>query len=138
MLSWTSDLILDGGPLLIPIFMFGFLGLWAVFERRSYWSKLSSTFNAKDVEKTYTFWAHKQFDSAKEILETSADPSLKCLRHCLASKGKIHPQILQSLGQQLLDQSKKNFKLIELVVTVSPLLGILGTVLGIIVSIKGN
>lgn len=137
MLSWTLNLILEGGPLLLPILVFGLIGLWAVFERRSYWSKMSSTFNADEVERTYTLWAHKQFESAKEILEASTDPSLKCLKHCLVSKGKIHPQILQSLGQQLLDQSRKKFRLLELVVTVSPLLGILGTILGIIVSIKG-
>lgn len=126
-----------GGPLMWPLTLVLFVGVIIVTERFIYWIQLRNTYSTEDVERVYTYLTHKQHDLAKEIYTTSEDPSLKCLRHCFASKGKIHPQILQSLGQQLLDHSKKNLRLLETLISVSPLLGILGTVVGIIISM-GN
>ncbi|MCO5113236.1 MAG: MotA/TolQ/ExbB proton channel family protein [Bdellovibrionaceae bacterium] len=124
-----------GGILMWPLTLVFVIGVFVIIERSAYWKKLKSTYSTQDVELVYTYLTHKQHDLAKEVYSSSDDPSLKCLRHCLASKGRIHTQILQSLGQQLLDQSKKNFRLLETLITVSPLLGILGTVVGIILSI---
>lgn len=136
MISTALNLLFEGGPLVVPLFFISVLGLAVVLERLVYWNKLTQNYSSLDVEKTYTFLVHKQYDYAKEIFESSEDPSLLCLKHCFASKGKIHPQILKSLGYQFLDRSKKNLRLLETVITISPLIGILGTVFGIIVSIK--
>ncbi len=129
------NLILEGGVLVYPLLFFGLVGFLICAERTVFWIKMVSSYSTDNVEQVYTFISHKQFDDAKLILETSIDPSLICLRHCISSKGRIHPQILQSLAQQKLDQSKKHFKLLETIINVSPLLGILGTVFGIIRSV---
>lgn len=129
------NLTTSGGFLVIPLILCAFIGFVLSFERMIFWIKTSSSYSTKDVEHIYTLMAHKQYDDAKELLEQSKDPSLFCLKHCLASKGRIHPQILQSLAQQKLDQARKSMGALETVITISPLLGILGTVLGIITSV---
>lgn len=124
-----------GGLLMGPLTLVFIIGIFVILERFAYWSQIRKTYSTHDVELVYTYLSHKQHDLAKEVYVTSEDPSLKCLRHCFASKGRVHPQILHSLGQQLLDQSKKNLRLLETLISISPLLGILGTVVGIIVSL---
>lgn len=133
-----SDLISqleNGGFLVIPLIICALVGALISLERLIYWVRTVSSFSTHDVEHVYTLMAHKQFEDAKELLEQSKDPSLFCLKHCLASKGRIHPQILQSLAQQKLDRARKHMGALETVITVSPLLGILGTVMGIITSV---
>lgn len=132
------DLILSGGVIVYPLLLCAFLGIIVSLERLVYWSYLKASYSTFDVERVYTLMAHKQFDEVKEILESSDDPSLICLKHCLASKGRIHSQILQSLAQQKLDRAKKFMRLLETITTVSPLLGILGTVTGIITSMNSG
>lgn len=120
-----------------PLTLVLVIGAFVVTERWLFWSRLRRNYSTKEVEMVYTYLSHKQHELAKEIYMSSDDPSLLCLRHCFASKSRIHPQILQSLGQQFLDKSKKNFRLLETLTTVSPLLGILGTIVGIIISARG-
>lgn len=126
--------IFQGGIVVYPLLFCALIGSLISIERFIFWIKLSSRYSTRDVEHVYTLMAHKQFEDAKVILEESSDPSLMCLKHCIASKGRIHSQILQSLAQQKLDQAKKLMRMLETVTTVSPLLGILGTVMGIITS----
>lgn len=130
------DLLLAGGILIYPLFLCAFMGTLIIFKKLVYWSKLTATFNSSEVETTYTYFAHKQFEEAKHVFENSKDPSLICLRHCIASKGRIQAQVLQSLAQQRLEYAKKYMRGLETVISVSPLLGILGTVIGIISSIS--
>lgn len=129
-------LISEGGVLIYPLLFCGALGFLVCLERLFFWIKAVSKFNTEEVEQVYTFLVHKQYEDAKAILESSYDPSLICLRHCISSKGRIHGPILQSLAQQKLDQSKKHLKALETIINVSPLLGILGTVIGIIGSVS--
>lgn len=139
-MAWINqiiDILLEGGFIVWPLLLVMLTGFVIVIERFIFWKKISSTYSTESVEMVYTYLAHKQHDLAKEIYLSSEDPSLLCLKHCLASKGKIHPQILQSLGQQFLDKCKKYMRLLETVISVSPLLGILGTIVGIIFSFKG-
>lgn len=129
-------LISEGGVLIYPLLFCGALGFLVCLERLFFWIKAVSKFNTEEVEQVYTFLVHKQYEDAKAILESSDDPSLICLKHCISSKGRIHGPILQSLAQQKLDQSKKHLKALETIINVSPLLGILGTVIGIIGSVS--
>ncbi len=134
-MSNIVSFILQGGFLVFPLILCALIGLILIIERTFFWVRLTSKYNTKDVEHVYTLMAHKHFEDAKNIIEGSKDPSLICLKHCLASKGRIHSQILQSLAQQKLDHAKKSMAGLETVINISPLLGILGTVLGIITSV---
>lgn len=129
-----SKIIFEGGILVYPLLFCGAVGFVIVLERLFFWIRYLSHFNTEEVEQVYTLLAHKQFEDANAILNLSKDPSLICLRHCISSKGRIHGPILQSLAQQTLDQSKTHLKALETIINVSPLLGILGTVFGIIES----
>jgi biopolymer transport protein ExbB len=130
------DVLIEGGILVIPLLICGAVGLILSLERLFFWLKQSYRFDLKAVETVYMLLSHRQFDEAQEIIETSKDPSLMCLKHCLASKGKINGPILQSLALQKLEYSKKFLKTLEIIINISPLLGILGTVLGIIDSVS--
>lgn len=135
-MSSLVRLFIEGGLLMWPLLLVTIVGIFLVCERLIYWKKLKQNFSTENVEKVYTYLSHRQSELAKELYLTSLDPSLICVKHCFASKGRLHPQVLKSLGQQLLDRSKKNLRLLETLITVSPLLGILGTVVGIIISVK--
>lgn len=136
-MSSIVSLLASGGILVYPLIFCALLGLVLILERTYFWLKITYNYSTHDVEHVYTLMVHKQYDDAKEVLENSKDPSLLCLRHCLASKGRIHSKILQSLAQQKLDQAKKMMNALETITTISPLIGILGTVFGIIRSSSG-
>ncbi len=131
-----KDFILSGGPLIFPLILCSIIGFAIVLERSFYWASFKSRFNSALVESVYTLLSQKRTADAIKSIGDSQDPSLLCIKKCLKTHQVIKPLTLESLASQTLKPTKRFERALETIITIAPLLGILGTVLGIILSFK--
>ena len=131
------DFLLAGGPLVVPLLVCSIVGLTVVLERLVYWMNYRSQFDSVLVEKVYFLMSQSRITEALQKIGDSQDPSLTCIKKCFEAHQKIKPLTLESMATQSLKPTRKFEKTLETIITISPLLGILGTVLGIIISFQG-
>jgi biopolymer transport protein ExbB len=130
--------ITSGGPLIFPLLACSIVGFAVVFERFFFWMSYKAQFNPERVESTYMHLKHNRTAEALKNIGDSKDPSLVCVRRCLEAHQKIKPLTLESMALQVLKPTKKFERTLETIITIAPLLGILGTVLGIILSFQNT
>jgi len=131
------DFLLAGGPLVVPLIICSIIGLAVVLERLVYWLNYKNQFDSVLVEKVYFLMSQNRMTDALQKIGDSEDPSLVCVRKCLEAHQKIKPLTLESMATQSLKPTRKFERTLETIITIAPLLGILGTVLGIIISFQG-
>ncbi len=131
-----KDFIASGGPLIFPLITCSIIGFAIVLERIFYWLSFNSSFNSPLVEAVYIHLSQKRTSDALKAIGDSKDPSLVCIKKCLQTHQEIRPLTLESLALQTLKPTKKFERALETIITITPLMGILGTVLGIILSFQ--
>ncbi len=131
-----KDFITSGGPLIFPLIACSVIGFAIVLERIFYWLSFNSNFNSPLVETVYIHLRQKKTSEALKAIGNSKDPSLLCVKKCLQTHQKIRPLTLESLASQTLKPTRKFERTLETIITITPLIGILGTVLGIILSFQ--
>lgn len=132
------DFIQAGGPLMFPLIACSVIGLAIVLERIFYWFSFRSSFNPDLVESVYQHLSHNRTSEALKSIGASKDPSLICVKKCIEAHQVIKPLTLESLASQSLKPTRRFERALETIITIAPLLGILGTVLGIILSFQNT
>lgn len=133
-MSTLFDLIVKGGPVMIPIVGLSIATIACALERAVFWYQLMSSEAriARDVLAT----ARYSLDDARDIAERVRDTPIG--RYLLAPLRLNNPPpetfrlALEAAGDKEFVQMRKGDKLLETVVAVAPLLGLLGTVTGLI------
>ena len=133
-----SNFIASGGPLIFPLLACSIIGFAVVFERVFFWTSYKSHFNAELVESVYLHLNQHKTNEALQAIGASKDPSLVCVKRCLETHQQIKPLTLESMALQVLKPTKRFERTLETIITIAPLLGILGTVLGIILSFQNT
>jgi biopolymer transport protein ExbB len=133
-MSNLLDLVVRGGPVMIPIMGFSVATIACAFERAWFWFQLLSQEDriVHDVLEA----ARYSLDEAKMTAEQAQH--LPIGRFLLAPLKLRQPSpetfrlAMEAAGDREFVQIRKGDKLLETTVAVSPLLGLLGTVTGLI------
>lgn len=128
------DLVIKGGPVMIPIMGFSVATIACALERAWFWYRLTSQEDriVHDVLEA----ARTDLSKATEIAEQTQ--ALPIGRFLLAPLKLRQPTpetfrlAMEAAGDKEFVQMRKGDKLLETTVAVSPLLGLLGTVTGLI------
>jgi len=128
------DLVMKGGPVMIPILGFSVFTISTGLERAWFWYRLLSKEDriVHDVLEA----ARTDLDEARDIAAQARD--LPIGRFLLAPLRLRQPSpetfrlAMEAAGDKEFVQMQKGDKLLETTVAVSPLLGLLGTVTGLI------
>jgi len=128
------ELMLKGGPVMWPLLACSVVALTVVFERLIFWIILSVRKNQELVNRIFTLTETGEFDTA--IREGEASPCLVCriLASGLAHRNYGLAQSLEAAAMHEIEKMKHRLSILDTIITAAPLLGILGTVSGIIVS----
>ncbi|QPJ64131.1 MAG: MotA/TolQ/ExbB proton channel family protein [Candidatus Nitrohelix vancouverensis] len=128
------DLILKGGPVMLPIFLFSLGAMTIIFERLYYFHKRRENpeqlFNA-----VHSLISRGQCDQSLEVCKEHPGPVGRLLetgiqnRH--VSEKKLE-ELLDLSAQSELKKMGKYTRALEVIATVSPLMGLLGTVIGMV------
>lgn len=130
------DLIVKGGPVMIPLVGFSVVTIACALERTFFWYQLQS----KEDRIVHDVLAAAKYslDDAREIAERTQN--LPIGRFLLAPLRLKQPTpetfrlAMEAAGEKEFAQMRKGDKLLETTVAVAPLLGLLGTVTGLIVT----
>lgn len=135
-MSMMLDLLIKGGPVMIPMVGLSVLTIASGIERTAFWVNLLRKEDqiASDILEA----AHYSLDTASAIAERAQDqPIARFLQAALKLNGpspETFRLALETAGDEEFAQMRRGDKLLETVVGVAPLLGLLGTVTGLIVT----
>ena len=128
------ELIIKGGPVMWPLLACSVVALAVVFERLLFWLTIGFRKNQSLINRIFTLTEKGDFDTAVKEGENS-----KCMVSCILVAGLAHRnyglvQSLEAAAMFEIEKMKRSLAILDTIITLAPLLGILGTVAGIIVS----
>lgn len=121
----------DGGPIMWPILIASFVGVTVVAERAIWWGRLR--WNSRPGLRTtvYSELAAGNVTRAHELTRDSKDPVLQVIHEGLGYHETSLETSLQIAATQQIERASRNLNVIDTVISLGPLLGLLGTVTGI-------
>jgi biopolymer transport protein ExbB len=125
------DYFLKGGPIMWPILLAFLAGMTAVIQRSLWWLDLKRRLHSEALQKTFDAIAAGKFETAVELSDRPEDPFLSTVHEGLLH---AHSSLLGAMQLRASDELERSEKLqwvLGTLVTLSPLLGLLGTITGI-------
>ncbi len=133
-MSKLLDLVVEGGPVMVPLLALSVATFASALERAWFWIRLLS--HERQIVKDVLEASHKNLDEAATIATyAKASPIgrflMSPLRLYQPTPETFHLALEASADKEFVKMHKDD-KLFETVVAISPLLGLLGTVTGLI------
>jgi len=126
------------GPVIWPLLFFSVLCLSVILERLWFWLRILT--QEKEIVDRVLDAAHDSWEIAKEIARRATDQPIGRFLYAPLSLPKSTPELvrlaLESTAEYELAQMRRGEKVLELVIAVAPLLGLFGTVWGLIRSLE--
>lgn len=125
------ELYKDGGPIMHPILVVALVAIAVVTERAFWWLRESAKRDAETLEKVLAVMEHGDFRAAVSLSKGSEDPVIRMIYRGLSHVHGSLTGALQVAAGAELKRAGRFLMLIDTCITVAPLLGLLGTVTGI-------
>lgn len=124
------ELFKHGGPIMWPILLVSFLGITVIVERMLFILRENSHREPEVVEKMLESVEKRDIDGALAIGRQSKDFVARILVYSLSNKEySMHNAFIRASGQELA-RFQQGMATLDTVITAAPLLGLLGTVTG--------
>lgn len=120
-----------GGPIMWPILVTALVAVAVVTERILWWSRESLRRDTARLEQIFTAIEAGEIARASELAKGSADPVIRMIWHGLNHHHASLPGALQVAAGAELQRAGRFLVVMDTLVTLAPLLGLLGTVAGI-------
>lgn len=120
-----------GGPIMWPMALLFFLAVCVILDRVIWWLRLRSLVRHEPQEQAREALGLGQFHEAWKITGNHADPFLQNLRDGMSHAATSPLAAMQLHASNLLEKSEARLWILSTVITLAPLLGLLGTVVGI-------
>ena len=120
-----------GGPIMWPILITGIVAVAVVGERMFWWSRESRRRNPAVLEKLFGAIEAGDFTSAAQLSKDSSDPLIRMIWHGMNHHHSSLQGALQVAAGAELQKAGRFLVVMDTLVTLAPLLGLLGTVSGI-------
>ena len=129
MLSGFVGFLAKGGPVMIPLGACSVLALAVMIDRAVAWLRLGSL---ADPDAVLARAAHGEWEDAISAGERSRSPVARVLAAGIRHRNPAARLAMEAAAQDELGRLRRYLPVLDTVVTLSPLLGLLGTVTGMI------
>jgi len=126
------ELFLKGGPIMWPILILSIITLSIVIERALFLFSEKKNRNHETVLNIFRLVEHKQPDEAIRIGSGSKDTVARVLTSGLEHRNTSYSDAMLESASTELDRYNRGLVALDTAVTLGPLLGLLGTVIGMI------
>src|SRR5438067_3026347 len=134
--GWSSNFIIDnfrkGGPIMWPILLVSIVALTVVIERIFWWGGRWFRRDPKRIEKVFTAIEVGDVTEASRLSRDSRDPVLRMMWNGLNHQHASLQGALQVAAGIEIKRAGRFLVVMDTLVTLAPLLGLLGTVTGLI------
>lgn len=122
---------LQGGWVMWPILATFFLALCVLLDRAIWWLRLKSTLQLGKQEQARSAIGTGDFATAWNLTQDTTDPYLKNLAEGMTHAHTSMLAAMQLDATHLIEKSEARMWVISTLITLAPLLGLFGTVVGI-------
>jgi biopolymer transport protein ExbB len=133
-----SEFFTRGGIAMFPLLLLSFLALSTIIERSWYWSKILT--HEREISGRVIEAARRDWGAATEIARKSANQPIGRFLYSALELQDPDPEVFQLALQTSADEElaamRRGDKILEATIAIAPLLGLLGTVLGLIGSLS--
>lgn len=125
------ETFIEGGWVMWPILATFFLALCVILDRVVWWLRLSSCLQPAQQEQAREALGSGNFPAAWELSHHATDPYLKNLAEGISHARTSMLAAMQLDATHLIEKSEARMWVISTMITLAPLLGLFGTVVGI-------
>ncbi|MEC4674716.1 MAG: MotA/TolQ/ExbB proton channel family protein [Nitrospirota bacterium] len=123
------QMLIAGGWMMIPIVLCSFVALTIVLERGRYFGKLTNNQNSDHMIQLVE---NGKFTDALSLSEWQPNPVLRVLATGVMSRNLAPEKAMEAAGIAELTRMKRGLPALDTIITLAPLLGLLGTIIGMI------
>jgi biopolymer transport protein ExbB len=132
--NWLIDQFHKGGPVMWPILIVSIVALTVVIERCIWWGGRWFRRDPKRIEKVFTAIENGDTAEASRLSRSSRDPVVRMLWNGLNHQHSSLEAALQVAAGIEIKRAGRFLVVMDTLVTLAPLLGLLGTITGLIKS----
>lgn len=125
------DLFVKGGPIMWPILLCLLAALIVVVERSLWWWKLSRETRADIQSEVFAAISAGDFSTALKLTAPGEDPFLRTVKEGILHAHTSMLGAMQLRASDEIERAEKRQWVLSTFITLAPLLGLLGTVTGI-------
>ncbi len=126
------DYFQRGGPVMYPLLACSIVAFTVVTERLLFWIRMRRAQEPHKVARCLHLAQEGLYEEARELARSSTDPILRVLAHGLAGHDMTSSLAMERQAKEEVNQMSHYLAVLDTMVTVAPLLGIYGTLTGII------
>jgi len=122
---------LKGGPVMWPLLLCALAAVAVVGERAFWWWPETIKRDLPRREKLLAALEHSDMEQSEKLAQGSEDPVIRMVRQSLNHEHTSIPVALQMAAGIELERAGRFLNVLDTLVTLAPLLGLLGTVTGL-------
>jgi biopolymer transport protein ExbB len=128
-MSEVVGIIIKGGIVMVPLLACSLISLALTIERFFFWTKINSQ---QTVQNMLGLAEQAEFEKAMKLGKESQHPIARVLVAGLAHRNPAPAKAMEAAAQTQIPILKKRLGTLDTIITLAPLLGLLGTVVGMI------
>ncbi len=126
----------SGGPVMWPLLACSMIVITLLLERGWFWLRERLRLCPERVERCLAHAERAEVESALRSVEGQRDPALRVLEAGLRELPLFPTSSMEGAAKQELERMNRGLHMLDTMITVAPMLGILGTVMGVIQSFE--
>lgn len=130
------DMFIKGGPVMYPLLVCSIIALTVVIERLFFWVGMDRLRNKQLVDDVLELCRRGDWESVRVKTKGSRDYIIRILIIGILHREFSMTKAMESAAAEEIKRMRRYLSVLDTMITVAPLLGILGTVTGIIVSFE--
>jgi biopolymer transport protein ExbB len=130
------NIFIKGGPVMYPLLACSIIALTVIIERSIFWMIEGMRGNRALVERVLQLCQKGDWDGVKEKVGGSKDFVIRILVSGILHRDFSMAKAMESAAAEEIKRMRRYMAVLDTMITVAPLLGIFGTVLGIITSFE--
>jgi len=128
------DIFLSGGPVMYPLLACSIIVLTVIIERLMFWNRIDRWRNPVAVDEILELSRHGDWEAVRQRAEGTQDFIVRILVSGILHRKFSMIKAMESAAADEIKRMRQYMTIMDTMITVAPLLGIFGTVIGIITS----
>jgi len=130
------DIFLSGGPVMYPLLACSIIVMTTIIERIIFWIGMDMCRNKQLVDEVLELCRSGDWESVRLKTKGSKDYVIRILVSGILHREFSMIKAMESAAAEEINRMRKHMSVMDTMITVAPLLGIFGTVIGIIASFE--